>query len=88
MESAVPSENGEWSFIPPEDIGLLDADRIIAFVDSPAPLEAAESNPLWNTLPAVENGQLCISENFTLWVHTGPSAASIVTSDLEECFSA
>ncbi|WP_313546176.1 iron-siderophore ABC transporter substrate-binding protein [Corynebacterium sp.] len=88
VESAVPSENGEWSVIPPENIGLLDADRIIAFVDSPAALEAAENNPLWNTLPAVENDQLCISENLTPWILTGPSAASIVTSDLEECFSA
>ena len=88
VESAVSSDNGEWSVIPPENIGLLDADRIIAFIDSPAALEAAKNNPLWNTLPAVENGQLCTGENLTPWILTGPSAASIVTSDLEGCFRA
>lgn len=88
VESAVPSENGQWSVIPPENIGLLDADRIIAFIDSPQALENAESNPLWNELPAVKNGQLCTTENLTPWILTGPAAAEIVTSDLEACFDA
>lgn len=88
VESAVPSENGQWSVIPPENIGLLDADRIIAFIDSPQALENAESNPLWSQLPAVKNGQLCTTENLTPWILTGPAAAEIVTSDLEACFAA
>lgn len=88
VESTVPSENGQWSVIPPENIGLLDADRIIAFIDSPQALENAESNPLWNELPAVKNGQLCTTENLTPWILTGPAAAEIVTSDLEACFAA
>lgn len=88
VESAVPSENGQWSVIPPENIGLLDADRIIAFIDSPQALENAQANPLWNQLPAVKNGQLCTTENLTPWILTGPAAAEIVTSDLEACFAA
>lgn len=88
VESAVPSENGQWSVIPPENIGLLDADRIIAFIDSPQALENAQANPLWNELPAVKNGQLCTSENLTPWILTGPAAADIVTSGLEACFDA
>ncbi|QDQ21925.1 ABC transporter substrate-binding protein [Corynebacterium glutamicum] len=88
VESTVPSENGQWSVIPPENIGLLDADRIIAFIDSPQALENAESNPLWSQLPAVKNGQLCTTENLTPWILTGPAAAEIVTSDLEACFDA
>lgn len=88
VESTVPSENGQWSVIPPENIGLLDADRIIAFIDSPQALENAESNPLWSQLPAVKNGQLCTTENLTPWILTGPAAAEIVTSDLEACFAA
>lgn len=71
VESAVPSENGQWSVIPPENIGLLDADRIIAFIDSPQALENAESNPLWSQLPAVKNGQLCTTENLTPSILTG-----------------
>ncbi|BAU94769.1 iron(III) dicitrate ABC transporter permease [Corynebacterium suranareeae] len=88
VESAVPSENGQWSVIPPENIGLLDADRIIAFIDSPQALQNAQANPLWSQLPAVKNGQLCTSENLTPWILTGPAAAEIVTSDLEACFAA
>lgn len=86
--SAVPSENGEWSAIPPGNIGLLDADRIIAFIDSPRSPGHAESNPLWNKLPAVENGQLYTRKNLTPWILTGSTASSILPSDLEERFSA
>lgn len=86
-DAAVPSENGEWAVIPPENLGLLDADRIIAFIDSPAALARAEENPLWNQLPAVQNGNLCTTENLTPWILTGPAAAEIVTSDLKACFT-
>ncbi|ALC04879.1 hypothetical protein CDES_02085 [Corynebacterium deserti GIMN1.010] len=86
-DAAVPSENGEWAVIPPENLGLLDADRIIAFIDSPAALARAEENPLWSQLPAVQNGNLCTTENLTPWILTGPAAAEIVTSDLKACFT-
>ncbi|RGE19776.1 iron-siderophore ABC transporter substrate-binding protein [Leucobacter sp. wl10] len=83
----VASENDEWSVIPAEQLSVLDADTIIAFIDSTEAYESLQQQSLWRALPAVQNDKVCVSENQAAWILAGPSAAKIVAQDVRECLA-
>ncbi|MGB4777040.1 ABC transporter substrate-binding protein [Microbacterium sp.] len=87
-DSKVASENGEWAVIPAERLDVLDSDRIIAFIDSQEAYDTLQAQSLWQGLPAVQNGKVCVTENLVAWILGGPSAAKVVADDVRECLAA
>ncbi|WP_162893368.1 iron-siderophore ABC transporter substrate-binding protein [Microbacterium halotolerans] len=77
-----------WSVISAESLTEISSDWIYIVPDSEADLEALRSQPLWEQVPAVQEGQVCVAEEFAAWFQGGPLAAEIVADEVEACLTA
>ncbi|PWJ54350.1 iron complex transport system substrate-binding protein [Quadrisphaera granulorum] len=87
-EPTVPSENGRFSIIPAERLDTLSADRIFAILDSDEAYTTLQSQSLWQGLPAVKNGGVCVTKNLDAWILGGPAASKVVAGDVRACLDA
>ncbi len=83
------AESGSaWSVISTETLTEISSDWIYIVPDSEADLEALRSQPLWERVPAVQEGQVCVAEEFAAWFEGGLLAAEIVADEVEACLTA
>ncbi|WP_159621484.1 iron-siderophore ABC transporter substrate-binding protein [Ruania rhizosphaerae] len=85
-----PVEGGAapWRVISTEMLTDVPSDWIYVVPDSEVDLEALRSQPLWEQVPAVQEGQVCVAEEFAAWFQPGPLAAEIVADEVEACLTA
>ncbi|UFU05659.1 ABC transporter substrate-binding protein [Ruania halotolerans] len=84
----VADSGSPWSVIALENLPEISSDWIYVVPDSAAELETLQAQPLWDRIPAVQAGQVCVAEEFAAWFEGGPLAAGIVASEVAVCLTA
>ncbi|ROR73419.1 ABC transporter substrate-binding protein [Bogoriella caseilytica] len=78
-------EAGLWATFSSENLLDITTDWLYLVPDSPADLEALRSTGVWDRLPAVQAGQVCVAEDLGTWILNGPLATQIIADEVEAC---
>ena len=84
VQTISDGEGGIWKSISMEALAQLDADHIFLINSDTAAGSEALQDPIWQSLPAVKNGNVHEYGPETSWLYTGPIANSQMIDDILE----
>ncbi len=83
----VTAPNGAIYYISQEELSWVDGDILFFLAYSEEDrnnFEKLKQSPLWKTLKAIQQGQICLVDGYT-WTGSNLLAADAVIDDLYEC---
>lgn len=84
-EISAVEDDDIWAVISEENLTDITQEWLYLVPDSAEALEDLTGSAVWERVPAVENGNVCVAQNPVAWFLEGPYAAQQVIEDVGSC---